>query len=119
MTRTIFNDGWQFRPKVTAFQELGGTSGARLDGRDTPARRPDRHAPPRGCATRRDQRLLPRRCLRVPQDASRSAARPRGGSRMLLEFDGVYRDAVVYVNGDLAGQRAFGYSRFSCGSTRT
>ena len=32
---------------------------------------------------------------------------------MLLEFDGVYRDAAVYVNGNLAGQRAFGYSRFT------
>ena len=30
----------------------------------------------------------------------------------MLEFDGVYRDAMVYVNGNLAGQRAFGYSRF-------
>ena len=26
MTRTIFNDGWQYRPKVTAFMELGGSS---------------------------------------------------------------------------------------------
>ncbi|WP_235480813.1 glycoside hydrolase family 2 TIM barrel-domain containing protein [Agromyces sp. Leaf222] len=34
------------------------------------------------------------------------------GSRILLEFDGVYRDAAVFVNGNLAGQRAFGYSRF-------
>ena len=38
---------------------------------------------------------------------------------MLLEFDGVYRDAAVFVNGNLAGQRAFGYSRFAVRSTRS
>ena len=27
------------------------------------------------------------------------------GRRVLLEFEGVYRDAMVYVNGDYAGQR--------------
>ncbi len=32
--------------------------------------------------------------------------------RHVLEFDGVYRDAMVYVNGELAGQCANGYTRF-------
>jgi beta-galactosidase len=32
--------------------------------------------------------------------------------RHVLEFDGVYRDAVVYVNGEHAGQCANGYTRF-------
>lgn len=31
---------------------------------------------------------------------------------VILEFEGVYRDAMVYVNGDLAGQCAYGYSMF-------
>ncbi|WP_307786035.1 glycoside hydrolase family 2 TIM barrel-domain containing protein [Rathayibacter sp. SD072] len=34
------------------------------------------------------------------------------GSLVLLEFDGVYRDAAVFVNGNLAGTHAYGYSRF-------
>jgi beta-galactosidase len=34
------------------------------------------------------------------------------GTLVYLEFDGVYRDAVVTVNGALAGRHAFGYSRF-------
>ncbi|MFE4835228.1 glycoside hydrolase family 2 TIM barrel-domain containing protein [Arthrobacter sp. NPDC056691] len=35
------------------------------------------------------------------------------GKVFILEFDGVYRDAMVYVNGALVGQHAFGYSRFT------
>ncbi len=34
------------------------------------------------------------------------------GRRHLVEFEGVYRDAMVYVNGDYAGQRPYGYSLF-------
>jgi beta-galactosidase len=30
--------------------------------------------------------------------------------RVILEFEGVYRDAMVYINGDFAGQRPYGYS---------
>ncbi len=32
--------------------------------------------------------------------------------RVTFEFEGVYRDAMVYINGALAGQWAGGYSRF-------
>ncbi|MGP3968329.1 glycoside hydrolase family 2 TIM barrel-domain containing protein [Streptomyces sp. 6N223] len=32
--------------------------------------------------------------------------------RVTFEFEGVYRDAMVYINGALAGQWANGYSRF-------
>ena len=32
--------------------------------------------------------------------------------RIAFEFEGVYRDAMVYINGALAGQWANGYSRF-------
>ena len=34
------------------------------------------------------------------------------GKRILVEFEGVYRDAVEYVNGNYAVQRPFGYSHF-------
>jgi beta-galactosidase len=31
---------------------------------------------------------------------------------LILEFEGVYMNAVVYINGDYAGQRPYGYSNF-------
>ena len=34
------------------------------------------------------------------------------GKRVSIEFQGVYRDAMVYVNGEYAGQQPFGYSTF-------
>ena len=110
MTREIFNDGWRYRSKVTAFAELGGSSTS--EWADV---------------------LLPHDALIATE---RSASAVRGetngyfgggafeyvktfvaapelrGQQVLLEFDGVYRDAAVFVNGSLAGQRAFGYSRF-------
>jgi len=111
MTREIFHGGWSHRTKVTAFQELGGANGS------------------------------PWTSVTLPHDAligaTRTADAPHGetngyfpsgafeyrttfaapeadrGKQLLLEFDGVYRDARVYVNGALAGQHANGYSRFT------
>ena len=40
------------------------------------------------------------------------------GRRILLEFEGVYRDAMVYINGDYAGQRPYGYSLFRIDADR-
>ncbi|MDR1902496.1 MAG: DUF4982 domain-containing protein [Treponema sp.] len=31
---------------------------------------------------------------------------------VILEFEGVYKNAAVYINGDYAGQRPYGYSNF-------
>ena len=36
-----------------------------------------------------------------------------GGKRVLLDFDGVYSDAYVYVNGTLAGENHYGYNTFA------
>ena len=46
-----------------------------------------------------------RRSFRVPEDYS--------AKRVVLEFEGVYRDAMVYLNGDLAAHWAYGYSGFA------
>ncbi|MEU4248999.1 glycoside hydrolase family 2 TIM barrel-domain containing protein [Amycolatopsis sp. NPDC026612] len=111
MIRTSFNDGWQFRSQVSPFAELAS-------------------------------QLVPFEPVTVPHDAmltrdrvaaadtregGASAYFPGGvyeyrktfsapeeyrGKRIVLEFEGVYRDAVVFVNGDYAGQRPYGYSRF-------
>ena len=40
------------------------------------------------------------------------------GRRILVEFEGVYRDAMVYINGDYAGQRPYGYSLFRVDADR-
>lgn len=109
MTTTSFNRGWTVAPKVSRFAKLQGTQ--------------------------EDER-----CIDLPHDAlvsmPRSPDAPSGGRtayfpsgaftyvksfdvpeawrerRASIEFQGVYRDAMVYVNGTFAGQRPNGYSPF-------
>ncbi|MGO1840103.1 MAG: glycoside hydrolase family 2 TIM barrel-domain containing protein [Candidatus Microbacterium stercoravium] len=109
MTTTSFNRGWTVAPKVSRF--------AKLQGAPEEVRR-----------------------VEVPHDAlvsmPRSADAPSGGRtayfpsgaftytksfdvpenwcdrRVSIEFQGVYRDAMVFVNGTFAGQRPNGYSPF-------
>ena len=38
---------------------------------------------------------------------------PRAGQRMFLDFDGIYMNGSVYVNGTFAGTRPYGYASFS------
>jgi beta-galactosidase len=110
MSRVKVNQGWSYRPAVSMFQELAGAAGA--DWTDV---------------------LLPHDALiSTPRQADVEGGETSGyfaggafqyrksfavaaedrGNLILLEFDGVYRDAMVYVNDALAGQHAFGYSRF-------
>ncbi|QFG22228.1 glycoside hydrolase family 2 TIM barrel-domain containing protein [Actinomadura sp. WMMB 499] len=113
MIRTPFNDGWQVRTKVNPFTELMGDP-----------------APFRPVTLPHDAMIEQDR--RVPDgeatmEAAAGAHFPGGvfeyrkiffvprehqGRRVFLEFEGVYRDATVYVNGNYAGQRPYGYSRF-------
>jgi beta-galactosidase len=107
--RTSFNDDWRVRPKVSHFLEL-------LGGGNTPWE-----------------------SVRLPHDAMIKGVRdpdghwgtgffPGGiweyektfvageelrGKRVLLEFEGVYRGASVWVNGALAGHRPYGYTDFA------
>ena len=107
MRRTPFTSDWRFRPKANAFAELTG-SGA------------------------------PWQPVRLPHDATLSRERDAaygaasgyfpGGAyeyrkrfavpaeqadrRSLLEFEGVYRSAMVYVNGSLAASWTGGYTGF-------
>ena len=110
MTRELLNTGWSYRPKVTAFQELGGAAGTPWqdvtlphDAVITTPRRAD--APGGHTNGYFDGGAFEyRRTLTVPADWA--------GKSVFLEFDGVYRDAVVTVNGAFVGRRALGYSRF-------
>ncbi|WP_436789969.1 glycoside hydrolase family 2 TIM barrel-domain containing protein [Yinghuangia sp. YIM S10712] len=107
MFRQSFNDNWQVRPKVNPFAELSGT-------------------------------VVPFEPVTLPHDAMIAQERSAGeegagayfpggtfeyrktfavpdehqGRRILIEFEGVYRDATVYINGDWVGQRPYGYSLF-------
>jgi len=118
MIRVSFNDGWEFRTKLGSFAELG---------RGGPAYRPV--TLPHDAMIAQD-RVSPDG--RAMTDGSAGAYFPGGafeyrktfamreedrGSRVLLEFEGVYRDAMVYINGDYAGQRPYGYSLFRIDAT--
>ncbi|WP_406118296.1 glycoside hydrolase family 2 TIM barrel-domain containing protein [Streptomyces sp. NBC_00989] len=119
MIRTSFNDGWQTRPKVNPFAELSGTKVPfrpvtlphdAMIGQERTA--PDGEATMEGGAGA----YFPggtyeyRKTFAVPEE--------HRGKRILFEFEGVYRDAVVYINGDYAGQRPFGYSHFHIDADR-
>ncbi|WP_079055784.1 glycoside hydrolase family 2 TIM barrel-domain containing protein [Streptomyces caeruleatus] len=107
MIRTSFNEGWEFRPQVNPFAELSGPS-----------------APYRPVTVPHDAMIGRQRTASA--DAA-GAFFPGGayeyrkvfhvaaedqGKRILVEFEGVYRDAMVYVNGAYVAQRPYGYSQF-------
>ncbi|WP_405182729.1 DUF4982 domain-containing protein [Nocardia sp. NBC_01377] len=114
MIRTSFNDGWQTRPKVNPFAELAGAVVAfepvtlphdAMIARQRVAPREGETGMESGAGA-----YFPggaceyRKSFVVPEEYS--------DKRILFEFEGVYRDAVVHLNGDYAGQRPYGYSQF-------
>ncbi len=111
MSRTDFNPDWAYRPRVTAFQELGGAGGSEWQPVTLPhdaligtPRQPDLGG--HGAATA----WFPGGAFEYRKSLTVDAA--DRGKQFFLEFDGVYRDAMVFVNGALAGRHAYGYSRF-------
>ncbi|MFB4420794.1 glycoside hydrolase family 2 TIM barrel-domain containing protein [Streptomyces sp. QL37] len=113
MIRTSFNDSWQVRPKANPFAELSGQV-----------------VPYRSVTLPHDAMIEQNRVApagEVTMEGAAGAYFPGGvfeyrktfdvpegyrGKRIILEFEGVYRDAAVYINGDYAGQRPYGYSQF-------
>src|SRR4051794_14830457 len=108
MRRTPFTAGWQTRPKASPFAELTGG------------------APPWQPVTLPHDATLGR--VRGPEHGAASGYTPGGtyeyrttlaapaqwrDRTVLLDFEGVYRSAMVYVNGALAGQQASGYTGFT------
>ena len=108
MKRTRFNDGWQVREKVNPFAEIAGVStpyrGVTLPHDASITRERDPQGDP-AVAYFRGGAYQYRKGFTAPADFATK--------RVLLEFEGVYRDAMVYVNGALAGQRPNGYSGFT------
>jgi len=110
--RIPLTDGWQFREKVNPFAELAGAVTPYQDirlphdamiGRDrSPDLTPAAAYFPGGV-------YQYRKALTRPDH-------PDGG-RAILEFEGVYRDAMVYLNGALAASHAYGYTGFTADLT--
>ncbi|MCJ1701808.1 DUF4982 domain-containing protein [Rathayibacter festucae] len=107
MSRTSFNQDWTVRPKVSIFSQLNDDPDAR-----TPVTLPHDAmlALPRDPSLSEGSGYFPggvveyRKLFSVPDEWRRR--------RITLELQGVYRDAVVLVNGAFAAQRPNGYSVF-------
>lgn len=108
MRRVSFNEGWSVRPKVSAFLELVGQTQSW-----TPVRLPHDAmiGEPRDPAHGWGVGYFPsgtweyRKIFVVPEHDR--------GKRVFVEFEGVYRDAVVRVNGRFAAHRPYGYAGFT------
>ncbi|MFJ4166925.1 glycoside hydrolase family 2 TIM barrel-domain containing protein [Microbacterium sp. NPDC089698] len=107
MRRTSFNDDWQFRRKVNPFDELSGEVEPYVDvfvPHDAligEKRDPD--GDPAGAYFPTGTYEY-RKTFTVPDDPAHR--------RVAIEFEGVYRDAAVFINGAYAGNRPYGYSDF-------
>lgn len=110
MYRTSFNAGWVVRPRVGGFEDLAGAAPANV-----PVTLPH------------DALLMGGRSADSPQGAAGAYFEPGvfqyektfdvpetyAGKRVVLQFEGVYRDAMVYINRDFAAQRPSGYATFA------
>ena len=109
MKRTSFNDDWRVRPKVSHFQELLGGGAQPWEAVRLPhdamiggPRDPDEHW---------GNGFFPGGVWQY--EKTFVADEELRGKRVLLEFEGVYRGASVWVNGALAGHRPYGYTDFT------
>lgn len=111
MTLETLTDGWQYRTKASVFSELGGVGADAWQSitvpHDAMISEPRRDDLPQGASTGHfpSGAYQYRRSLFVDAD--------RAGDLLTLVFEGVYRNAAVFVNGTLAGQRPNGYAEFS------
>jgi beta-galactosidase len=103
-----FNDGWSVRPWASIFAALGGARSqpvsvtlphdAVLDLERTADGKPENAYFPGGA-------FEYTKTIEVPGEWR--------NKRVSIVFEGVYRDAMVFVNGAFAAQRPYGYSAFT------
>ncbi|WP_243076315.1 glycoside hydrolase family 2 TIM barrel-domain containing protein [Microbacterium sp. SS28] len=108
MTKTSFNEGWSVRPWASIFAALGGSRppalpvtlphDAVLDLDRDPTNEPEHAYFPGGA-------FEYSKTIEVPVEWR--------DKRVSIVFEGIYRDAMVFVNSALAGQRPYGYSSFT------
>ncbi|WP_454320799.1 glycoside hydrolase family 2 protein [Streptomyces phaeoluteigriseus] len=119
MIRSSFNDGWEFRPKVNLFAEMSGTS-VPYESVTIPhdAMIGQERATPDGAVTMSGGAgaYFPGGTFEYRK--SFPVSEELRGKRILIEFEGVYRDATVHINGHYAGQRPYGYSHFHIDADR-
>lgn len=109
MSVSRFNTGWQVAPNVSVFSEITGGSTSAVDvtlPHDAMLALPRRADAASGSSSGYFEggAVTYRKEFEAP-DAWRERV-------IELEFQGVYRDAMVYLNGILIGQRPNGYSPF-------
>ncbi len=114
MARILFNRGWQFREKVNPFAEMGRASRPYADvelPHDAMIGQP------------RDPHLhlgawrafFPGGTFEYRKTFDIPVGPPH--RRTVFDFEGIYRDATIHVNGVFAGQRPYGYARFLVDAT--
>jgi hypothetical protein len=108
MTQVSFNDGWTVRPWASIFAALGGARPPAVPvtlphdailGLDRDATNKPEHAYFPGGAFEYSK------TIDVPAEWR--------DKRVSLVFEGIYRDAMVFVNSAFAGQQPYGYSCFT------
>ncbi|TDL39714.1 glycoside hydrolase family 2 TIM barrel-domain containing protein [Arthrobacter nitrophenolicus] len=109
MTRASFNQGWTMKPKVSIFAEASASSA-----NPSPVTLPhdamltlERSA---GNGAGAHSGYFPGGA--VEYSKTFDVPESHRSKRLTVQFQGVYRDAMVFVNGDFAGQRPNGYSTF-------
>ncbi|MFF1253894.1 glycoside hydrolase family 2 TIM barrel-domain containing protein [Pseudarthrobacter sp. NPDC058329] len=109
MTRRSFNNGWNVRPKVSIFAEVSGPAAA---GEAVTLPHDAMMSMERSAASGSGSPggYFPGGV--VEYSKSFDISESHRGKRVSVEFQGIYRDAMVFVNGDFAGQRPYGYSTF-------
>jgi beta-galactosidase len=106
-TRRSFNSGWTVRPKTSIFFELGGIAAPWTE---VTLPHDAVIAQPREAAAGSHTGYYPggvyeyRKEFEVPVGLE--------GRRVAFEFEGVYRDAMVFINDQYVGQRPSGYAGF-------
>ncbi|MFC8823978.1 glycoside hydrolase family 2 TIM barrel-domain containing protein [Streptomyces sp. NPDC057137] len=107
MITSSFNHGWAVRPLGSTFFALqGGPRTAVTLPHDALLSSP-RDA---NVADGANSGFFP--SLDIEYEKTFEIAESAVDQRHVLEFEGVYRDARVYLNGSLAAHRPYGYSRF-------
>jgi beta-galactosidase len=109
MQRTSFNDGWKVRPRANVFAEFLGA------GADPWVEVTLPHDAMIGATRSPDGNQALGYFAEGEWEYEKAFTAPAEwhGKRVTLEFEAVYRSAVVWVNGAMAGHRPFGYSNFT------
>jgi beta-galactosidase len=102
-----YNEGWNVRPKVNRFAELGGMA---ADWEPVTLPHDAMIGTSRSPAANGANAYFPGGVWEYSTTLDRAS--DDADEAVILEFEGVYRDAVVYVNGSFAAQRPYGYSLF-------